>query len=145
MRLHHVLSAVSIAVLATACYNKPVEKAGTSGILLKDYEPVSVFKLEEHHPQAAKFTTIDMHSHAYRKDIEGIKEWDKILTECNIEKVIVYTYAWGEEFDQLYDMYTSVSDKFELWCGFDMTRWDQPDFPECAVKELESVLYEVAG
>lgn len=137
MRLHHILSAVSIAVLATACCNKTVEKAETSGILLKDYEPVSVFKLEEHHPQAAKFTTIDMHSHAYRKDIEGIKEWDKILTECNIEKVIVYTYAWGEEFDQLYDMYTSVSDKFELWCGFDMTRWDQPDFPECAVKELE--------
>ena len=46
---------------------------------LKDYEPVSVFNLEEHHPSAAKFSAIDLHSHAYRKDEAGIREWVKIL------------------------------------------------------------------
>ena len=104
---------------------------------LKDYEPVSVFNLEEHHPTAAKFSTIDMHSHAYRTDEAGIREWAKILDENNIEKVIVHTQAFGEEFDRLYDLFTGISDKFELWCNLDMTKWDQPEFPECAVKELE--------
>ena len=126
-------------LLAVGCTGtRRAESQDTAADLkLKDYEPVSVFKLEEHHPAAAKFPTIDMHSHAYRKDEAGLREWVKILDENNIEKVIVHTYAYGEEFDRLYDLYTGLSDKFELWCGFDMTKWDQPEFPECAVKELE--------
>ena len=40
---------------------------------LKDYDPVSVFVMEEHHPLAARFSTIDMHSHAYRNDEAGIR------------------------------------------------------------------------
>lgn len=126
-------------LLAVGCTGtrRAEPKDTVAGLKLKDYEPVSVFKLEEHHPAEAKFPTIDMHSHAYRKDEAGIREWVKILDENNIEKVIVHTYAYGEEFDRLYDLYTGISDKFELWCGFDMTKWDQPEFPECAVKELE--------
>jgi predicted TIM-barrel fold metal-dependent hydrolase len=128
-----------ILLLAAGCAGPKdaSPKNAAEDLLLKDYEPVSVFKMEEHHPAAAKFSTIDMHSHAYRKDEAGIREWVKILDDNNIEKVIVYTYAYGEDFDKLYDLYTGISDKFELWCGFDMTKWDQPEFPECAVKELE--------
>lgn len=112
---------------------------------LKDYDPVSVFVIEEHHPSAARFSTIDMHSHAYRNDEAGIRQWVKTLDENNIEKVIVHTKAFGEEFDRLYDLFTGISDKFEVWCGFDMTKWDQPEFPECAVKELERCFAKGAG
>ena len=112
---------------------------------LKDYDPVSVFVMEEHHPSAARFSTIDMHSHAYRNDEAGIRQWVKTLDENNIEKVIVHTKAFGEEFDRLYDLFTGISDKFEVWCGFDMTKWDQPEFPECAVKELERCFAKGAG
>ena len=138
MKTVRVLAGILVAFAAIACAgnNEKTSEKG-SDILLKDYAPVSIFKTEEHHPQAAKFSTIDIHSHVYRKDVEGVKEWARILDENNIEKVIIYTYLWGEEFDKVYDMYTSVSPKFELWCGFDMSRWDQPDFPECAIKELE--------
>ncbi|MBP5306868.1 MAG: amidohydrolase [Paludibacteraceae bacterium] len=134
-------------LLAASCSGpknvSPQDVAET--LKLKDYEPVSVFRLEEHHPSAAKFSAIDFHSHAYRKDEAGIREWVKTLDDNNIEKVIVYTYAFGEEFDRLYDLFTGISDKFEVWCGLDMTKWDQPEFPDCALKELERCHAKGAG
>ena len=134
-------------LLAASCSGpksvSPQDVAET--LKLKDYEPVSVFRLEEHHPSAAKFSAIDFHSHAYRKDEAGIREWVKILDDNNIEKVIVYTYAFGEEFDRLYDLFTGISDKFEVWCGLDMTKWDHPEFPDCALKELERCHAKGAG
>ena len=43
-------------------------------LLLTDYEPVSVFKLAEHHPHKAKFRAIDMHAHPeFAESIEDIK------------------------------------------------------------------------
>jgi predicted TIM-barrel fold metal-dependent hydrolase len=134
-------------LLAAGCSSpKNTEPAdAVDQLKLKDYDPVSVFKMEEHHPTAARFSTIDMHSHVYRDTEASIREWVKTLEENNIEKVIVHTYAYGEEFDRLYDLFTRVSDKFELFCGFDMSNWDQPDFPASAVKELERCFSKGAG
>ncbi|MBR0224323.1 MAG: amidohydrolase family protein [Bacteroidales bacterium] len=147
--MKYSLSLVWIACLliAVGC-NGPKNAApedAMGALTLKTYDPVSVFVLEEHHPAAARFSVIDMHSHAYRNDEAGIRQWAKTLDENNIEKVIVLTKAFGEEFDRLYDLFTGISDKFELWCGFDMTKWDQPEFPECAVKELERCFAKGAG
>ena len=135
------------ALLATGCAGQKIvsPQDAVDGLKLKDYEPVSVFKVEEHHPAAARFAAIDLHSHAYRKDEAGIREWVRILDENNIEKVVVHTGAWGEEFDRLYDLFTGISDKFEPWCGFDMTKWDEPEFPACAVAELERCHAKGAG
>ena len=147
MKVFRFLLGMAALVLAVACSGpkntSPDDVADQ--LKLKDYDPVSVFKMEEHHPTAAKFSAIDMHSHAYRQDEAGIREWVKILDENNIEKVIVHTKAYGEEFDRLYDLFTGISDKFEVWCGFDMSKWDQPEFPGCAVKELERCFTKGAG
>ena len=142
----YLFGLVCLLLVASCSSTKSVSPQDVADTLkLKDYEPVSVFRLEEHHPSAAKFSAIDFHSHAYRKDEAGVREWVKILDENNIEKVIVYTYAYGEEFDRLYDLFTGLSDKFEVWCGLDMTKWDQPEFPDCALKELERCHAKGAG
>ena len=142
----YLFGLVCLLLVASCSSTKSVSPQDVADTLkLKDYEPVSVFRLEEHHPSAARFSAIDFHSHAYRKDEAGIREWVKILDENNIEKVIVYTYAYGEEFDRLYDLFTGLSDKFEVWCGLDMTKWDQPEFPDCALKELERCHAKGAG
>ena len=104
---------------------------------LSDYRPVSVFKIQESHILKAKYPVIDMHSHAYVDNVEDLKTWVQTLEDNNVEKVIIYTGAYGEEFDRIYDMYTGVSDKFEIWCGIDMSSWGTPDFPAKAVAELE--------
>ena len=147
MKPFHYLLWAACLLLVVDCTGPKnvVPEDAVDALKLKDYDPISVFVMDEHHPTAAKFSTIDMHSHAYRKDEAGIREWAKILDENNIEKVIVHTKAYGEEFDRLYDLYTGISDKFEVWCGFDMTKWDQPEFPECAVKELERCFAKGAG
>lgn len=133
-----VLSVFSI--LSFSCSSGP--QAGSEGdvtatLLLKDYRPVSVFKLPEHKPDQPKFTVIDMHSHDYLEDEEGVKGWAKLLDEQNIERVVVNTMGHGDEFERIYDLYKGISDKFELWCGFNMERWGEDDFVETALADLQ--------
>ena len=133
-----ILSAFS--AFAFSCSSGP--KAGAEGdvtetLLLKNYRPVSVFKLPEHHPDHPKFTVIDMHSHDYLTDEEGVKGWAKLLDEQNIERVVVNTMGHGDEFERIYNLYKGVSDKFELWCGFNMERFGEADFVETALADLQ--------
>ena len=106
MKKTHFLCLAACLLLAAACSNKKdiPSPDGVDALKLKDYEPVSVFNVEENHPAFAKYSAIDMHSHAYRQDEAGIRAWVKTLEENHIEKVIVLTKAYGEEFDQLYDL-----------------------------------------
>ena len=70
--------------------------------------------LPEHHPHAAKFTVHDMHSHAYASTPEECREWAERLKANNIDKVVVNTYASGEKFDELYEVYKNASDRRNL-------------------------------
>lgn len=133
---YFLIGAVAILAVASCAENKPAE-SDISSLLLKDYRPVSAFVLEEHHPQAAKFSTVDMHSHAYVDDVEGLKEWVKVLDENNVERVIINTMAHGAEFDRLYDMYKGVSDKFEMWCAFNCENWGTPGWEAEALADLQ--------
>lgn len=131
------LSLCAIALAISSCAPKQATTVSPETLLLKDYAPETIFKLPEHHPTQAKFSVIDMHSHAYKKDIEGVKEWAKIIEENNLQRVVVHTMAHGERFEELYDMYKSVSDKFELWCGLNYEAWGTPDFEKVALADLE--------
>ena len=46
---------------------------------------------------------------------EDIKAWADRLERNNIERVVIYTYAFGNQFEELYDKFKSVSDKFEMF------------------------------
>ncbi len=125
------------ACLAASCGQAPKEEASyLDTLLLKDYKPVPCMNLPEHHPHSAKFKVYDMHSHAYAANVKECEEWAARLKENNIERVVINTYASGEKFDELYDMYKGVSDVFEMWCGFDMSAWGTPEFEEKAVASL---------
>lgn len=130
-----------LVIMVAMCLVSPVSGQETGDfaeeLKLKDYRPVSVFRLEEHHPDHAKFSCIDIHSHPYEESTEAIKAWAERLEANNIEKVIILTYAHGEEFDRLYDLYTGISDRFEMWCGFDLDHFGEPGFEKDAVAELE--------
>jgi predicted TIM-barrel fold metal-dependent hydrolase len=49
----------------------------------------------------------------------------------------VLTMATGKRFDDVYALYAKYPDRFEVWCGFDYTGYDQPGFGPAAVKELQ--------
>jgi predicted TIM-barrel fold metal-dependent hydrolase len=106
-------------------------------ILLKDYRPKSLYKIPVTEVAKAKFPIIDMHSHPYAKTPEQIAEWVRTMDEVGVEKTIILTMATGAEFDALNRNYSKYPDRFELWCGFDFTGYNQPSFGPAAVRELE--------
>ena len=128
-------------VVLSSCGHPQNETQGDAGfaaeLRLVDYRPVSVFKIPVSDIKQASFPVIDMHSHAYVNTVEDLQEWVKNMDENQIEKVVIHTGAYGEEFDAIYDLYKGVSDRFVLWCGIDMSSWGTPDFPRKAIEELE--------
>lgn len=108
-----------------------------SAILLKDFRPKSIFETPVNIVEKAKFSTIDMHSHPYPKTESELDDWVKTMDKAGIEKSIVLTYSYGNKFDSLINVYSRYKDRFELWCGFDYSTYNDKDFPEKAVTELE--------
>jgi uncharacterized protein len=106
-------------------------------ILLKDYRPKSIYKIPVTEVAKAKFPIIDMHSHPYAKTPEQIVEWVRNMDEVGVEKTIILTMATGADFDAINRNYSKYPDRFELWCGFDFTGYNQPGFGPAAVRELE--------
>src|SRR5579872_46731 len=106
-------------------------------ILLKDYRPVSIFKVPVTHIDKSKFPIIDMHSHPYPKTDAEITTWLKNMDEVNVEKTMILTMTTGKAFDDFYAKYSKYPDRFEVWCGLDFSGYKTSSFPDSAVKELE--------
>lgn len=106
-------------------------------LLLKNFRPVSVYAIPITIPEKAKFPVIDMHSHAYARSQSDLDNWVKTMDQAGITKTIILTGTTGAQFDSLLEVYGKYPDHFELWCGFDYTGYDKPDFGTSAVKELE--------
>ena len=106
-------------------------------LLLKDFRPRSIYNIQKTEIKKAKYPAIDMHSHAYAKTMEEVRQWVKNMDETGIEKTIVMTGATGDRFDSLYAVYSQFGDRFEVWCGFDYTGYQEEGFGKAAVKELE--------
>ena len=115
--------------------SKPVASPET--LPLKDYRPVSIYKIPVTEVAKAKFPVIDMHSHPYAKSPAEIDEWVRNMDEVGIEKTMILTMATGAAFDEIQRKYAKHPERFEMWCGFDFTGYDKPGFGPAAVKELE--------
>jgi uncharacterized protein len=115
----------------------PLNAQKADSILLKDFRPVSIFRVPVTNIERAAYPIIDVHSHAYASNDEEVKQWIKNMDACGIEKTIVLTETSGAAFDSVYDLYSKYGNRFELWCGFDYTDYDKPGYGPAAVKELE--------
>lgn len=113
--------------------------AQTTGkeILLKNYRPKSIYNIPISKITKSKYPIIDMHSHPYAKTKAELKTWVMNMDEAGIEKTILLTKAHGSEFDSLINFYSDYKNRFELWCGFDYTNIDKPNYGKEAVEELE--------
>lgn len=105
-------------------------------LLLKDYRPKSIYKIPVTEVAKAKFPIIDMHSHPYAKTPAQVAEWVRTMDEVGVEKTIILAMATGAEFDKIYNDYSKHGNRFEIWCGLDLTGYEQPGFGASVVKEL---------
>lgn len=108
-----------------------------NNLKLKDYRPVSIYKIPVTYVAKAKYPVSDMHTHVYATDEKSIAKWVKTMDDCGIEKSIVLTQSSGAKFDSIAKLYTKFGNRFELWCGFDYTGYDKPGYGPEAAKELE--------
>ena len=149
------LSAIVAAVGAAAIITGPVAGAGEQRsshhrrterhlkesspetILLKDYRPKSIYKIPVTQVDKSKHPIIDMHSHPYAKTPQQIDEWLKNMDEVGIQKTMILTMTIGPEFDEIFRKYSKHPDRFEIWCGLDLSGYNKSGFGPAAVKELE--------
>jgi predicted TIM-barrel fold metal-dependent hydrolase len=106
-------------------------------LLLKDYRPVSIYKIPVTQVNKAAFPVTDMHSHDYAQTAQDVEQWVKNMDACGIEKTIILSGKTGAQFDSTLHKYAPYGDRFEVWCGFDYTDFDKPGYGPAAVKELE--------
>ena len=126
-----------IALLLTA-FNFCQAQSDVQNLLLKNYRPKSIYKVPVTHITKAKYSVIDMHSHAYARGPEAIAQWVKNMDEKGIEKTIILSKETGAKFDSVYALYAGkYPGRFEVWCGFDYTGYDKPGYGPAAVRELE--------
>ena len=106
-------------------------------ILLKDYRPKSIYAIQKTVVSKAKFPIIDVHSHPYATSDEEIRTWIKTMDAKGVEKTIILTYQTGTKFDSIYNAYSKYGDRFEVWCGFDYSGYEEAGYVQKAIKELE--------
>lgn len=106
-------------------------------ILLKDFRPVSVYRIPQTRVTKARYAAIDVHGHDYAKTDEDVAAWVKTMDAAGIEKMIVMTMKTGPQFGQLVAKYRKYPERFQVWCGFDYSGYDKPGFGPEAVAELE--------
>ncbi|MEJ7676161.1 MAG: amidohydrolase family protein [Chitinophagaceae bacterium] len=104
---------------------------------LKDYRPVSIYKVPQTKIEKAKFPVIDFHSHDYPKSDAEVDAWVKRMDEANISKTMILSYATGAKFDSIVNKYSRYKDRFVIFCGFDYTGYEKPGWEKHAVAELE--------
>ncbi len=126
-----------LIIIITFTYGISLCQSEADRILLKDYKPVSVYKIPVTIPDRSRYQLIDMHSHPYASSEAEIKAWVETMDRMGIDRTIILTGATGNKFDSLVSAYGKYGDRFELWCGFDYEGYDKPGFGAAAVKELE--------
>ncbi|WP_439482518.1 amidohydrolase family protein [Cyclobacterium plantarum] len=108
-----------------------------NSLLLKDYKPESLYQSNGPAVKKAAFPVIDMHAHPYAKSEAALDEWVTIMDKVGIEKTIIQSYQTGAAFDSLVAVYNKYPDRFILYCGFDYSGFEEDDFGDAAIKELE--------
>lgn len=118
--------------------NEPSGEMGVSELRLKDYRPVSIYKVKQTNIEKAAFPIIDMHSHDYAENEKEIDRWVETMDKSGIEKTIVLSKQTGQGYDDVLKKYAKYSERFEIWCGIDYTGYDKDEnWSDNAVKELE--------
>jgi len=131
------LLAVALAGLGPGPADAQARSTPPEEIRLKDYKPVSLHKVPVTTVPKSRYPAIDMHSHPGAKTKEAVDAWVRVMDEVGIEKTVLLTMTHGAEFDRLVELYSRHPTRFELWCGFDYTGYDQPGYGPAAVAELE--------
>ena len=115
---------------------KTVSRSNPEEMLLKDWKPKSIYNVPVTNIQKARFPVIDMHAHNYTRSAEDIAKRLQIMDEVGLDRSVVFTNATGARFDSVYALYSKYPDRFDVYCGFDLSGYQEKGWSERAVSEL---------
>jgi predicted TIM-barrel fold metal-dependent hydrolase len=127
--------ATVLGTAALGAYEMPPPEV--ADLKLKDFVPVSIYRVPQTSVPRAKFPAVDMHAHDYAETPADVDRWVADMDAANVAKSIVMTMAIGEKFDDIVKKYAHHPGRFEIWCDFDYTGFDQPGWIERALAELD--------
>jgi predicted TIM-barrel fold metal-dependent hydrolase len=131
MKRRTLLSSALMVMIIPACAQEAKD------IKLRDYRPESIYAIPVHDIKKAKFGIVDFHTHDYTKTDAELDAWVKTMDSVGIAKANILSYSTGAEFDAIASKYRRYKDRFEIWCGFDYTGYENPGWTERAMAELE--------
>jgi uncharacterized protein len=107
-------------------------------LLLKNYRPKSIFVVPQTEVLKAKYPAIDIHMHTPRgEDLNAVaRELLARKDEVGVEKTILFA-GTGELFERNMAAFGKYPDRFELWCGLDLSGYDKPGFSARVIADLE--------
>lgn len=107
-------------------------------LLHRDYRPKSVFNTPQTQVLKARYPAIDMHMHAPRGgNLDSIALIIlKNMDASGIQKTILFSNT-GKTFDAIARAFGKYPERFELWCGLDLSDCDKPGFGPATIAELE--------
>lgn len=113
-------------------------------VLLKDYRPKSIYRIQVTEIQKAKVPVIDCHHHAQARTQAQVDEEVRIMDAAGVESSVAFipvgegqSYR-AEVFDAGYKIYSKYPKRFHIYTGLDMRGCNEPGWhPEAAIAELE--------
>ena len=107
-------------------------------LLLKDFRPVSIYRVPQSDIKRAKFPVFDVHCHG-ATPIDRLDEMVRLMDAVGVEKTVIFTGAGAaDRFAEIAKPYSKYPNRLDLWCVFDMTGAGEPGFGPGAVKALEA-------
>jgi hypothetical protein len=129
-----------VQTVCTSVFSQDVEN-----LTLKNFKPVSIYKIPQTKVAKAKFSVIDFHSHDYPKTDAEVDAWVKRMDQLNISKTMILSYATGKKLDSTIQKYSRYKDRFEVWCGFDYTGYENPGGKNMLWQNWKDVTGKVRG
>ena len=128
---------ITLLTILMVVFTSTIFCQDVNDLKLKDFRPVSIYKIPQTEIKKAKYPIVDVHAHNYPKSDSEVDAWVKTMDEVGVEKSLILTYSTGKKFDSIVEKYARYKNRFDIWCGFDYTGLEKPGWEKHAVEELE--------
>ena len=110
------------------------QEGGTGDLLLKDYAPRPMLKVEANFVERAKFPVIDFHGHLGRA---APGPTIKIMDACNVRMIVDFDGRYGDRFKRQKEKYSGHPGRFIHFARLNWKTVDDPDFSGKAARQLD--------
>jgi predicted TIM-barrel fold metal-dependent hydrolase len=127
-------------------YRGDANAAKRMTLLLRDWRPKPMLRVDTHEVRRAKFYVIDVHNHV--NDARGGPEEAvppakvvAAMDAANVRMIVILTGMWGQKLQSVLDtMVKPYPDRFMVFAQMDWSKIDDPNFSGEMVRQLDDAV-----